>query len=73
MPASFEQEALKAQAIVARTYTIYKINNKKHVMQIYVTVVYVAKLGFLKKIGYQKGWRPKTKLLGKNFKCCKFY
>ncbi|MGN1271216.1 MAG: stage II sporulation protein D [Clostridia bacterium] len=31
MPASFEQEALKAQAIVARTYTIYKIVNKdKH-------------------------------------------
>ena len=32
MPASFEPEALKAQAIVARTYTIYKIvsNNKKH-------------------------------------------
>ena len=31
MPASFEIEALKAQAIVARTYTIYKINNKKHI------------------------------------------
>ena len=32
MPASFEIEALKAQAIVARTYTIYKIqnNNEKH-------------------------------------------
>ena len=30
MPADFEKEALKAQAIVARTYTIYKINNKKH-------------------------------------------
>ena len=30
MPADFEIEALKAQAIVARTYTIYKINNKKH-------------------------------------------
>lgn len=30
MPADFEEEALKAQAIVARTYTIYKINNKKH-------------------------------------------
>ena len=31
MPASFEKEALKAQAIVARTYTIYKIQNaKKH-------------------------------------------
>ena len=27
MPASYEMEALKAQAIVARTYTIYKIKN----------------------------------------------
>lgn len=32
MPASFEKEALKAQAVVARTYTLYKIINggKKH-------------------------------------------
>ena len=31
MPASYELEALKAQATVARTYTIYKIiNNGKH-------------------------------------------
>jgi len=31
MPASFEKEALKAQAVVARTYTIYKITEgKKH-------------------------------------------
>lgn len=30
MPASYNIEALKAQAIVARTYTIYKILNKKH-------------------------------------------
>jgi len=32
MPASFEMEALKAQAIVARTYTVYKTktNNGKH-------------------------------------------
>lgn len=30
MPATYELEALKAQAIVARTYTIYKIKNKKH-------------------------------------------
>lgn len=32
MPASFEKEALKAQAVVARTYTLYKIvnGNKKH-------------------------------------------
>ena len=27
MPASYELEALKAQAVVARTYTIYKIAN----------------------------------------------
>ena len=31
MPASFEEEALKAQAIVARTYTLYSIQkSKKH-------------------------------------------
>lgn len=31
MPANFEMEALKAQAVVARTYTIYKIvNGSKH-------------------------------------------
>lgn len=32
MPADFREEALKAQAVVARTYTIYKIanNQKKH-------------------------------------------
>ncbi len=30
MPAYYEKEALKAQAIVARTYTIYKARNKKH-------------------------------------------
>ena len=30
MPADYEQEALKAQAVVARTYTIYKVRNKKH-------------------------------------------
>ena len=31
MPANFDEEALKAQAVVARTYTIYKIKNgSKH-------------------------------------------
>lgn len=30
MPVDYDIEALKAQAVVARTYTIYKINNKKH-------------------------------------------
>lgn len=29
MPASFKEEALKAQAVVARTYTLYKIQNSK--------------------------------------------
>ena len=29
MPANFELEALKAQAIAARTYTIYQISNNK--------------------------------------------
>lgn len=30
MPVDFHEEALKAQAVVARTYTMYKILNKKH-------------------------------------------
>lgn len=30
MPVDFDVEALKAQAVVARTYTMYKILNKKH-------------------------------------------
>lgn len=30
MPVDYEEEALKAQAIVARTYTMYKMNHKKH-------------------------------------------
>lgn len=30
MPADYEIEALKAQAVVARTYSIYKMQNKKH-------------------------------------------
>ena len=30
MPADYELEALKAQAIVARTYTMYKMKNKKN-------------------------------------------
>lgn len=30
MPADYEMEALKAQAVVARTYAIYQIKSKKH-------------------------------------------
>ena len=30
MPANYDLEALKAQAVVARTYTVYKIQNPKH-------------------------------------------
>ena len=50
MPANYEIEALKAQAIVARTYTIYKILKKNMIQQIYVMIQLVAKLGFQKMI-----------------------
>lgn len=38
MPASFETEALKAQAITSRTYAMYKINNTKDYYDIKTTV-----------------------------------
>ncbi len=31
MPADYEEEAIKAQAVVARTYTIFKAQEKKHI------------------------------------------
>lgn len=45
MPVDYEIEALKAQAVVARTYTIYKINIKNMIMQIYVMTQLVVKRG----------------------------
>ena len=52
MPASYEQEALKAQAVVARTYTVYKIKIMQSMMVlIYVMILNAAKHGFLKMIG----------------------
>lgn len=43
MPASFELEALKAQAVASRTYAMYKINANKHVEsttddQVFITI-----------------------------------
>ncbi len=68
MPASFETEALKAQAIVARTYTMFKLNNKKNmIMQIYVTIRHVVRHGYLKKIDWQNGKNPKEMNIGKRF------
>ena len=66
MPANFEQEALNAQALVARTYTIYSIvHNKENMeMQIYVMTQVVAKHGFLKKIEWQGGMKLKERIIG---------
>lgn len=48
MPASFEKEALKAQAVVARTYTLYKIIMVEKNMETLIYVIHqlVAKHGF---------------------------
>ena len=46
MPASFEMEALKAQAVTSRTYAMYKINNNTNDYDIKTTVddqVYITK------------------------------
>lgn len=46
MPASFESEALKAQAVAARTYAMYKINNTKEEYDVIDTIndqVYLTK------------------------------
>ena len=49
MPASYEMEALKAQAVVARTYTIYTIIHQSMARELYVHHLLVARLGFQKK------------------------
>ena len=65
MPADFEIEALKAQAIVARTYTIYKILNKNMRMLIYVMILHVVRLGYQKRIDLQDGKKVKERTIGK--------
>ncbi len=66
MPASFEIEALKAQAVAARTYTIYKINNndKNTEKRIYVIILLVVKPGYQKKIDYKNGMNKKRMSIG---------
>lgn len=54
MPASFELEALKAQAVAARTYAIYKINNTTREYDVIDTIndqVYLTKEEMLEKWG----------------------
>jgi len=54
MPASFELEALKAQAVAARTYAMYKINNTQGNYDVIDTIndqVYLTKLEMQEKWG----------------------
>ena len=64
MPADFEEEALKAQAVVARTYTVYKIevNMEKRTFAITLRVV---RHGYLKMIGWLDGMKIKEKVIGR--------
>ena len=55
MPASYEEEALKAQAIVARTYTMYTINNSKKYLN---EVIHIA---WMKKENRMSKWKEEEK------------
>lgn len=51
MPASFDEEALKAQAIAARTYAIYKIHNNQELTKDESTQSYIDKDQMIEKWG----------------------
>ena len=53
MPASFHDEALKAQAVAARSYALYKINNSK---QDYDLVTDVTNQSYITKSEMKKKW-----------------
>ncbi len=53
MPASFHDEALKAQAVAARSYALYKINNSK---QDYDLVTDVTNQSYITKSEMKKRW-----------------
>lgn len=53
MPASFHEEALKAQAIAARTYAVYKI---EHSNKEYDVITSVANQGYITKDEMHKKW-----------------
>ena len=50
MPASFNEEALKAQAIAARTYAMYKMKNSNQIILISLIFLIVGCSTFKKKI-----------------------
>ena len=65
MPADFEEEALKAQAVVARMYTKLNITKVNMGKRIFVTILRVARLGYLKRIGWLDGMKIKEKVIGR--------
>ena len=73
MPVDFENEALKAQAIVARTYTVFKILNKKHENADICDDSTCCQAWISKEERMQKWEETKEKQLGKNMKSCKRY
>ena len=64
MPANFEEEALKAQAVVARTYTIYKITNgSKHENANICDDSKCCQAWISKEARFEK-WKVKEKIIG---------
>ena len=62
MPVDYELEALKAQATVARTYTLYQIEMARNMpITIYVTIQPAVKHGYQKKKDLKDGIRIKKK------------
>ena len=58
MPASFNEEALKAQAVAARTYAVYKINNTS---KEYDLVTDVTNQSYITKEEMQEKWKEDYK------------
>jgi stage II sporulation protein D len=64
MPASFEEEALKAQAVAARSYAIYKINHSENTT--YDILTDVTNQSYISKEEMQEKWQNDyEKYLGK--------
>lgn len=65
MPANFEEEALKAQAVVARTYTIYKITNgSKHENANICDDSKCCQAWISKEARFENGTKVKEKIIG---------
>ena len=74
MPADFDNKALEAQAIVARTYTVFKILNKKH-QNADICDSSTCCQAWISKEDRLSRWTEdkKRKQLGKDIKGCKKY